>query len=263
MTTPSARLTADEAAQLWRGWTERGDRGARDRLVLAFAPMVRFLAVRKLRELPGHCELDDLCSAGLVALLECVDRFDPVRGPFERYAWTRISGALVDELRRLDWASRSVRREGRRIEQARDVLVARGGAQPTKRQLAGELGLAEDDLRDRLDDLARADVASLSAPIRHSDGRDAELVDLQVEPIGRHEPELATLRRERSHAFRAAVESLTEQERRAVVIVHVQGLGGGVASEQLGVSQSRVSQLLGAARIKLGLRLAAYDAVAA
>jgi len=134
------RLTPSEAEQLWRSWKERRDARSRDRLVLAYAPMVRYIASRKVRELPAHCELDDLASAGLVALMEAIDRFDPVKGAsFEQYAWTRVAGALLDELRKQDWASRSVRREGRRIERARDSFFARNGIMPTEAELAVEL----------------------------------------------------------------------------------------------------------------------------
>ena len=119
-TTNAQRLTSSEAEGLWRGWKEQRDSSSRDQLVLAYAPMVRYIASRKIRELPAHCELDDLASSGLVALIEAIDRFDPAKGAsFEQYAWTRVAGALVDELRKQDWASRSVRREGRRIERAR------------------------------------------------------------------------------------------------------------------------------------------------
>src|SRR5688500_4055699 len=75
--TGSQRLTASEAESLWRNWKDRRDVRSRDRLVVAYAPMVRYIASRKVRELPAHCDLDDLASAGLVALMEAIDRFDP------------------------------------------------------------------------------------------------------------------------------------------------------------------------------------------
>ena len=125
------------------------DSGSRDQLVLAYAPMVRYIASRKVRELPAHCELDDLASSGLVALMEAIDRFDPAKGAsFEQYAWTRVAGALVDELRKQDWASRSVRREGRRIERARDSFFARTGTMPTEAGACGELGTTVDEPAD-------------------------------------------------------------------------------------------------------------------
>ena len=128
LTTSSQRLTSSEAEDLWRNWKHRRDARSRDRLVLSYAPMVRYIASRKARELPAHCELDDLVSSGLLALMETIDRFDPAKGAsFEQYAWTRVAGALVDELRKQDWASCSVRREGRRIERARESFLGRFG----------------------------------------------------------------------------------------------------------------------------------------
>ena len=150
-TIAAQRLTAQQAEALWRAWTSRGDTSARDRLVLSYTPMVRYLAAKKVRELPAHCELDDLASAGLVALIEAVDRFDPAKGAtFEQYAWTRVAGAIMDDLRRQDWASRSVRRLARQVERARDDFFVKTGRFPTDEELAAKLELSLDDLRDAL-----------------------------------------------------------------------------------------------------------------
>src|SRR5689334_11043936 len=158
------RLTPSQAEALWREWSTRKDSSARDKLVLAYSPMVKYLAARKVRELPSHCELDDLVSCGLIALIEAVERFDPRKGAsFEQYAWTRVAGAIVDELRRQDWASRSVRRNGRKIEQARDTYYAREGAMPNDLQLAETLHLSIAELRESLNEIERADVMSLNA----------------------------------------------------------------------------------------------------
>src|SRR5690242_8175723 len=106
------------AEQLWRAWSEHDDLAARNRLILSYVGMVKHLAHRKARELPAHYEVEDLVSAGLEALIAAVDRFDPAKGGFESYAWTRVSGALIDELRRADWAPRSLRRSARELEKA-------------------------------------------------------------------------------------------------------------------------------------------------
>lgn len=259
------RLTASEAETLWRSWKTRRDVRARDALVVAYAPMVRYIAARKLRELPAHCDLDDLASAGLVALLEALDRFDPAKGAtFEQYAWTRVTGALLDELRRLDWASRSVRREGRRIERARDTFFARTGAMPNETELAAELGVAVAGLRASLADLERSDVGSLNAPARGSeDGVVAELGDTIQAPQGAHEPESTLLGADRNAAVRAAIARLTERERRVLALVHVQELPGVEIGRRLGISESRVSQILSGIRGKLKHGLETYEAAAA
>jgi RNA polymerase sigma factor for flagellar operon FliA len=262
-TTAKQRLSPVEAEQLWLAWKERRDVRSRDRLVLAHAPMVRYIAARKVRELPAHCELDDLAAAGLVALLEAVDRFDPAKGAtFEQYAWTRVAGAIVDELRKLDWASRSVRREGRRIERARDTFFARTGTMPTEQQLARQLGMSVAELRIGLDDLARAEVGSLNAPAR---GLEEEAVEVgeTVEAPGDREPEAQLLHADRNAAMRAAIARLSERERDVLSLVHVQRLPGLEVGRLLGVSESRVSQILGGIRRKLRNQLDLYESAPA
>ena len=264
-TSTSQRLTPEQAEALWRNWKQRRDSRSRDRLVLAYAPMVRYIASRKLRELPAHCDVDDLASAGLVALLEAVDRFDPVKGAsFEQYAWTRVAGALVDELRKQDWASRSVRREGRRIEQARDAFFARHGICPTEAELAAELGTNVDGLRAALEDIERSDVASLNAPARGADDAvPVEIAETIQAPEGCHEPETSVLGADRSTAMRTAIARLSERERNVLSLVHVQELPGAEVGRMLGVSESRISQILSGVRGKLQHQLAAYDTAAA
>jgi RNA polymerase sigma factor FliA len=263
--TSTQRLNSSEAEALWRNWKTRGDSRSRDRLVLAYAPMVRYIASRKIRELPAHCDIDDLASAGLVALVEAVDRFDPAKGAnFEQYAWTRVAGALVDELRKQDWASRSVRREGRRIERARDAFVARHGITPTELELAAELATTVDGLRATLEDINRSDVGSLNAPARSAeDAAPVEIGETIQAELGDHDPESTLLGNDRSAAVRAAIERLSERERQILALVHIQELPGAEIGRLLDVSESRVSQILSGIRIKLKRQLDAYDAAAA
>jgi RNA polymerase sigma factor FliA len=263
-TTGSAqRLTPSQAEALWREWSVKKDSRARDKLVLAYSPMVKYLAARKVRELPAHCELDDLVSCGLVALIEAVDRFDPRKGAsFEQYAWTRVSGAIMDELRRQDWASRSVRRLGRKIEQARDQWYAREGTMPSEEQMAGAMQLTVDELRNAVEELDRADLLSLNAPTRGSDeGLTLEVGDTVEAPFGDHEPERSTLAGERAAIVREAVSQLSEREQQILSLIHVHELQGAEVGRMLGVSESRISQILAGIRRKLRDQVDAYEAL--
>ncbi len=264
-TTSAQRLTSSEAEALWRNWKERRDSRSRDRLVLAYAPMVRYIASRKVRELPAHCELDDLASSGLVALMEAIDRFDPVKGAsFEQYAWTRVAGALVDELRKQDWASRSVRREGRRIERARDSFFARAGTMPTDVELANELGTTVDDLRTSVEDIDRSDIASLNAPARGAeDSLPMEVGETIQAPESEFDPESSLLGADRNAAVRAGIARLSDRERHVLSLVHVHELPGAEIGRMLGVSESRVSQILAGIRRKLKDQLDSYETAAA
>ncbi|MFL5963105.1 MAG: sigma-70 family RNA polymerase sigma factor [Gaiellaceae bacterium] len=264
-TTTGGRLTAGEAEALWRGWAVDNDRSARDKLVLAYSPMVRYLATRKVRELPAYCELDDLVSCGLIALMEAVDRFNPTKGAsFEQYAWTRVNGAVMDELRRQDWASRSVRRTGRKIERARDALYAREGVPPTEERLADTLHMAVSELRSGLRELDRADVLSLNAPTRGGeDGISLEVGDTVEAPEGLLQPERQALAGERAKLVRRAIENLSEREQQVLAMIHVHEMQGAQVGQLLGVSESRVSQILAGVRRKLRAEVDEYEGVAA
>src|SRR3954464_862811 len=105
------RPSALQTLSLWKKYRETNDPALRDRLILTFAPLVKFIVYRKVREMPARCEVEDFISCGLEALIMSIDRYDPSKGAtLEQYAWTRIHGAVLDELRRQDWAPRSLRR---------------------------------------------------------------------------------------------------------------------------------------------------------
>jgi RNA polymerase sigma factor for flagellar operon FliA len=256
------RLSPAHAEALWRRWREGGDTKARDQLVLAYSPMVRFLATRKVRELPPRCELDDLISCGILALIEAVDRFDPRKGAsFEQYAWTRIAGSIVDELRRQDWASRSVRRMGRQIEQVRERWYAQTGDQPSEEQVAATLQLDIQELRATIRDLERADLVSLNSLARTSDEAffSVEIVDTLTAQSSEHDPERSVLTQERTDRIRRVIESLSQRERDVLALIHVQELQGAEVGQMLGVSESRVSQILAGIRAKLRAEMELYD----
>jgi len=261
--TSAQRPTASTAEALWRAWIQNGDVAARDRLVLSYAPMVKYLACRKVRELPAHCELDDLVSCGLLALIAAVDRFDPAKGAtFEQYAWTRVSGAIMDELRRQDWAPRSLRRSGRAIERARDEWQAKTGRLPSDGELANELEIGVGDLRGQLEGLARADLLSLNTPARGAEeSMPVEVGDTIEAPTGEHDPEMAALANERAQVLRDAIASLTEREQTILVLLYVKHMQGAEVGRMLGISESRVSQILSSIRRTLKERIDTYDSV--
>jgi RNA polymerase sigma factor for flagellar operon FliA len=259
------RLSAGDAESLWRAWVEDGDERARGQLTLSYTPMVTFIASRKVRELPAHCDLDDLVSAGLIGLLEAIDRFDPSRGvTFEQYAWTRISGAVLDELRRLDWAPRSLRRSGRQITAAATAIGSRSGSPAADDEIAHELGVGAADVKAIREELAMTEVQSLNVQMAKGDDEGlVELVDLVEAGPGEHDPVSTLLARARADSLRGAMASLNDRERRVLALVHVHEASGGQISSLLGVSESRVSQIMSAARKKLRTYLDTQDALGA
>src|SRR5437763_16890410 len=138
----TSKLSAEKTLELWRAYKGSGDPRLRDRLVLTFAPMVKYIVYRKIREIPARCEVEDFISCGLEALIRSIDRYDPKKGAtLEQFAWTRIHGAVLDELRRNDWAPRSLRRWERDINRAREQFVALYGRPPSRAALSEAVGI--------------------------------------------------------------------------------------------------------------------------
>src|SRR5688500_1224095 len=136
------RPSAQQTLIMWKRYRDTNDPALRDRLILTFAPLVKFIVYRKVREMPARCEVEDFISCGLEALIQSIDRYDPSKGAtLEQYAWTRIHGAVLDEMRRQDWAPRSVRRWERDIEKAVEDFNGVHGRRPNRDELAESLGL--------------------------------------------------------------------------------------------------------------------------
>jgi RNA polymerase sigma factor for flagellar operon FliA len=239
------RISAEEVLALWTAYRESGDRRLRDRLVLTFAPMVKYIVYKKIREIPARCDVEDFISCGLEALIRSIDRYDPTKGAtLEQFAWTRIHGAVLDELRRHDWAPRSLRRWERDIAQARERFVALHGRRPSRVELADMVGLTPDQLRNQLDDIAVSDVGSLNSLVAGV-GEDGTLerIDLLASTDREADPEHASALSEAKDRFRQAFQRLPDRERRVAVLLYVQNMTLREVGEVLGVSESRVCQI--------------------
>src|SRR5687767_15936639 len=140
---------------LWQAYQQTRDRAVRDRLILTYAPLVKFVAGRLGAGLPAHVEEGDLVSYGLLGLIGAIERYDPGRDiKFETYAIARIKGAIIDELRAMDWVPRSVRARARHIERAIAELEAKLHRAPSDEEIAGKLGMTEEELNDSLSEIS-------------------------------------------------------------------------------------------------------------
>jgi RNA polymerase sigma factor for flagellar operon FliA len=212
-----------------------------DAVIVAHLPLVEYALAELRGRLPSHVSHDDLRSAGRLALVQAGRAFDPSRGvPFARFASRRISGAMVDELRRTDWASRSVRARARERSQVESALTARLGRKPLPAELAEALGISLAQLHAGEDDLHRAMVLSLQA-FEAPGGVEA------VIPAHEPTPEAALLANERTDVLVDAVDVLPEQMRAVVVGLFWQERTTAELAEQLSVTESRVSQIKTAA----------------
>src|SRR5215217_3496586 len=172
------RVSPEDALALWREYKSTGNVQVRNRLVMTYAPLVKYIVFKKARELPARCEVEDFISCGLEALIASIDRYDPEKGAtLEQFAWTRIHGAVLDELRRQDWAPRSLRRWERDINRARTQFLSNNGRRPTREELAEMLAVTPDELRHRQDDIAVSDVTSLNTLVISDDETTVERID--------------------------------------------------------------------------------------
>ena len=139
---------ADDTRALWRSYRKSGDAALRDRLILTYAPLVKFVAGRISSGLPSHVDENDLVSYGLLGLIGAIERYDPDRDvKFETYAIARIKGSIIDELRAMDWVPRSVRSRAREIERTIAKLEAELHRSPTDEEIAEKLGIERDGAR--------------------------------------------------------------------------------------------------------------------
>jgi RNA polymerase sigma factor FliA len=254
-----ARMGPEKGRALWREYRRTGDPALRNRLVLAYAPIVKAVAYRKVREMPAHTEVDDLVSCGLEALVRAIDRFDPARGAtLEQYVWTRVNGAVLDELRAQDWVPRSVRRWERDISRATREFAVVHGRPPRPYEVADTLGISVSELGRHERDIARTAVGSLNAAVLPGGDDDAlERLDLLADPDPSVDPVAAATARERGRRLRAAFGALPRREQEVAVLLYVMELTMAEAGRVLDVSESRVSQLH--RRLMIRLRRALRD----
>jgi RNA polymerase sigma factor for flagellar operon FliA len=215
-----------------------------DAVVRAHLPLVGHLVREMLGRLPSHVSREDLVSAGMAALAHAAKGFDPSRGiPFGSFATTRIRGALLDELRGLDWASRSVRTRARKVETTQQELTATLGRTPTQTELAEALGVAPDELKAIGDDVQRAVVLSLQG---FTAGTAEDLV-----PERTPGPEDLILHREKIGYLHHAVNALPERLRHVVTAYFFDERPMNDIARELGVTESRISQLRSEALVLL------------
>ena len=252
---------ADETQTLWLEYRRTGDQRLRDRLVLTYAPLVKYVAGRLGSGLPAHVDEGDLVSYGLLGLMGAIDRYDPSRDvKFETYAIARIKGQIIDELRAMDWVPRSVRSRARDIERAIAELEAKLGRAPTDEEISGKLGITVEELEESLGEIARSSIAALDELWTVSGsgggGDQVALIDT-IEDESAPDPENTFSRTEQKEAIADAIARLPEREKLVVTLYYYEELTLREIGEVLGVTESRVSQLHTKAILRLKAHLSA------
>jgi RNA polymerase sigma factor for flagellar operon FliA len=230
---------------------------AREQLVVAYSPLVKYVAGRMSSGLPAHVEEADLISYGLIGLINAIERFEPDRDiKFETYAITRVKGAIIDELRALDWVPRSVRARARQIERAHGKLEHRLHRTPTDEEMARELGLSGDEFQESLLKISTSTVVALDElwAVGDASGDQVSLLDTLHDPDA-PDPEKLLDAAELRERLAAAIAALPDREKLVISLYYYENLTLREIGEVLGVTESRVSQMHTKAVLRLKSRL--------
>jgi RNA polymerase sigma factor for flagellar operon FliA len=225
----------------------------RERLLMEHLPQVHYIARRIRERLPAHVQFDDLVHAGVLGLMEALERYDPNKHvEFKSFARFRIQGAILDSLRELDWAPRALRRKGRDLERARQELRNRLGRPPTEPELAAALRIDLKKLQRLVNSLSGANVYSLQQEL----GAD-ELVENRSDFLiaQTEDPFTACLKRETSRILARAIADLPPRQRRVLALYYYQERTMKEVARALGVCEARVSQIHSSALVPLRSRL--------
>jgi RNA polymerase sigma factor for flagellar operon FliA len=248
-------VAVEDTKSLWLEFRRTGDKGLRDRLILTYAPLVKYVAGRLGSGLPSHVDDDDLVSYGLLGLIGANERYDPGRdNKIETYANSRIKGSIIDELRSMDWVPRSVRARARDIERAIAELEGKLGRAPSDAEIAKRVGSTEDELNESLSEIARTSIAALDELWTVSGGDQIALIDT-IEDTDVPDPQAALSQTEMREAIADAIARLPEREKLVVTLYYYEELTLREIGEVLGVTESRVSQLHTKAILRLKARL--------
>jgi RNA polymerase sigma factor FliA len=257
VTPVETNVKAIELKDLWRRYKASGDEKARERLVVAYSPLVKYVAGRMASGLPAHVEEADLISYGLVGLISAIERFDLDREiKFETYAITRIKGAIIDELRSLDWVPRSVRSRARDIEKANSKLEHQHQRAPSDEEMAAELEMSVEDFQDALVQISNSTVAALDElwSVSDASGDQVSLLDTLQDPDA-PDPAHVVDATDMKDRVADAISRLPEREKLVVALYYYENLTLREIGEVLGVTESRVSQLHTKAVLRLRSRL--------
>ncbi|WP_405661720.1 RNA polymerase sigma factor WhiG [Streptomyces sp. RK9] len=253
---PPAPTSLDE---LWRSYKTTGDGRLREQLILHYSPLVKYVAGRVSVGLPPNVEQADFVSSGVFGLIDAIEKFDIDRSiKFETYAITRIRGAMIDELRALDWIPRSVRQKARNVERAYATLEARLRRTPSEGEVAAEMGIQVEELHAVFSQLSLANVVALEELLHvGGEGDRLSLMDTLEDTAADNPVEVAE-DRELRRLLARAINTLPEREKTVVTLYYYEGLTLAEIGHVLGVTESRVSQIHTKSVLQLRAKLASF-----
>ena len=231
-----------EIAQLWQTFkADMSDRQLRNRLVENYLPLVKYNGERIWARLPEGVELDDLISAGVFGLMDAIDAFDLARGvKFETYCVPRIRGAMLDELRSMDWVPRLVRSKASKLNEALKTMEAKLGRHPSEIELSDHMGLTVPELEKMIVDANAVGLISLNKKWYETDSyKDVREIDILEDKKG----EDPTKRIQKADLMRLVTKGLNRNERLIIILYYYEELTMKEIGSTLDLSESRVSQM--------------------
>jgi RNA polymerase sigma factor for flagellar operon FliA len=258
---PGDHRTADDVeagiVALWRHYGSTHDLALRDRLMLHYAPLVKYVAGRVGTGLPAHVDVADLVQSGIFGLADAIEKFEPERGlKFETYAMQRIRGAILDELRSQDWVPRSVRGRARDVERALERLGNQLQRTPSDPELAKELQISMSDLRELYAQFQLTSVVALDELMVAGRG-DASLAETLPDE-GADDPVASLVDQDNRRQLADAIAQLSDRDRVVVTLYYFENLTLAEIGRVLGVTESRVCQLHTRAVLRLRTKLAEH-----
>jgi RNA polymerase sigma factor for flagellar operon FliA len=260
LTDTDVQPKADELSLLWDEFKATASPEARERLILHYAPLVKYVASRVATGLPASVEQADLVSYGMFGLIDALEKFEPARGnKFETYAIPRIKGAIIDELRAMDWVPRSVRFKAREIEKAVADLESMLKRAPSEREVAERLGVSISELHDVVNQISFVSVLALDELLSVGSDRGEQVSLLDTLADKGTDPTLGVEGQETRALLAGAINSLSEREKIVVTLYYFEGLTLAEIGDILGVTESRVCQIHTKAVNQLRLQLVEVD----
>lgn len=244
--------------KIWREYKKNPSQTIRDRIILHYLPLVKYVAGRVASGLPTFIDRRDLIEYGIFGLIEAVEKFDlKKKVKFETYAALRIKGAIIDELRSMDWVPHSTRAEARKLERTYIEMENRLKRVPKDEEVAQELGITMKELERMLFRVSSLSILSLEdlKGIKYDNGGKTDIIEAIENPRHEDDPSLVLDVSEIKSVLVNAIEKLPEKEKEIVTLFYYQGLTLKKIAEILGVSESRISQLRTKAILRLRGRL--------
>ncbi|MDR0399682.1 MAG: RNA polymerase sigma factor WhiG [Treponema sp.] len=242
--------------ELWQKYRKTRDPKIREDFIKQYAPLVKYVAGKIAVSMPSSVEFDDLVGFGVFGLLDAIEKFEPEKNvKFKTYAVTRIRGAIFDELRSIDWVPRSVRQKTREVEETIGALEAQLGRTATDQEIAGAMGMAQEEYLKILVKISGTSILSLSDVWFTGDENDKVSIGDSIESPSSMNPDVIVEKDEIRRVIVEAISELPDKEKKILVLYYYEDLTLKEIGQVLEVTESRVSQLHTKAILRLRSRL--------